>query len=91
MRFEWDDLKASRNLEKHGVSFDEAVTTFWDPLALLQEDEPHSRGERRFVLLGKCSRGRNLVTIFAERGESFRLISSRLATRREVRTYEEGI
>ena len=45
MRFEWDDLKAFRNLKKHGVSFDEAVTTFWDPLALLQEDEPHSRVE----------------------------------------------
>ena len=91
MRFEWDDLKASRNLTKHGVTFDEAVTTFWDPLALLREDEPHSRGERRFVLLGQSSRGRSLVTIFTERGEGFRLISSRLATTREVRAYEEGV
>jgi uncharacterized DUF497 family protein len=73
------------------VSFDEAATTFYDPLALLQEDESHSRGERRFVLVGQSSRARHLVTIFAERGESFRLISSRLATPREKRAYEEGV
>jgi uncharacterized DUF497 family protein len=91
VRFEWDNAKGDWDLTKHGVSFDEAVTTFYDPLAMLQEDEPHSRGERRFVLVGQSSRGRGLVTIFAERGESFRLVSSRLATPRERRTYEKGV
>ena len=73
------------------MSFDEAVTVFYDPLALLQQDERHSASERRFVLLGLSAQGRHLVTIFAERGESFRLISSRLATPREVRVYEETV
>lgn len=91
MRFEWDEAKASRNLRKHAVTFDEAETTFYDPLALLRQDERDSAAERRFVMLGLSAQGRHLVTIFAERGESFRLISSRLATPREVRAYEEGV
>jgi uncharacterized protein len=91
VEFEWDDAKEARNIQRHGVEFDEAVTTFYDPLALIRLDEQHSNGEERFVLLGGSRRGRMLVTIFVERGRTIRIVSSRPATRREVRAYEEGV
>ena len=91
MEFEWDDAKAARNLRIHGVSFDEAMTTFNDPLALTHADEEHSNKEARFMLLGMSREGRLLMTVFAGRGERIRIISSRRATRREVRGHEKGI
>ena len=91
MEFEWDDAKAARNLRIHRVSFEEAMTTFNDPLALTHADEDHSNKEARFMLLGMSREGRLLMTVFAERGERVRIISSRRATRREVRGYEKGL
>lgn len=91
MGFQWDDEKDERNRRKHGVDFDEAATTFYDPLALVQLDEAHSQDEERYVLLARSERGRLLVTVFTERGEDIRIISSRRATRREVRDYEERV
>lgn len=91
MEFEWDDAKDVRNIRVHGVSFDEAATTFYDPLARVRPDEAHSDSEERFVLLGVSRGGRILVTVFTERRNRIRIISSRDATRREVRSYEEGI
>lgn len=84
-------MKETNNVRKHGVDFDEAVTTFYDPLALVRPDEAHSRGETRFILLGTSRRERLLVTIFTERGGNIRMISSRRATRQEARSYEEGV
>jgi uncharacterized DUF497 family protein len=49
MRFEWNALKAARNLRKHGVSFDEASSVFFDPLSATGDDPDHSLEERRFV------------------------------------------
>ncbi len=91
VEFEWDGAKAARNLRLHGVSFDEARTTFNDPLALMHADEEHSNGEARFMLLGMSREGRLLMTVFSGRGERIRIISSRRATRREVKGYEKGI
>ena len=91
MEFEWDDAKAARNLRIHGVSFEEAKTTFYDPLALMHADEEHSNEEARFMLLGMSREGRLLRTVFAERAERIRIISSRRATRREVSGHEKGI
>jgi uncharacterized DUF497 family protein len=91
VRFEWDAAKARSNLAKHGVDFEEAATTFYDPLALQERDEEHSRAEERFRRLGRSQQGRLLVTIFTERGDAIRIISSRPATRREVKRYEEGV
>lgn len=91
MGFQWDDGKDERNRRKHGVDFDEAATTFYDPLALVQLDEAHSQEEERYVLLARSERGRFLVTVFTQRGEDIRIISSRRATRREVKAYEERI
>jgi hypothetical protein len=90
LRFSWDPRKASANVRKHGVSFDEASTAFADPLSITVPDPDHSDDETRFLLVGRSLRHRILVVIHAERSESvIRLISARLASRRERRIYEE--
>lgn len=87
--FEWDPEKAASNEAKHGVSFEEAATAFGDPLSLTVPDPEHSLGEARFVLLGLSYLRRLVVVVHAETGSSIRLISARIATRRERRSYEE--
>ena len=89
MEFAWDARKAATNLLKHGVSFEEAVTAFYDPLSLTIDDVDHAEEELRFVLIGLSSRGRLLVVAHIDLGERIRVISARLATRRERWTYEE--
>jgi uncharacterized DUF497 family protein len=90
LTFEWDARKAAANLAKHGVSFDEALTIFADPLGRLEEDDRHSVSEPRLVLLGRSRGDRLLAVMFTERGaERIRLISARQATRSERRQYEE--
>lgn len=91
MEFEWDAVKATSNLRKHNVGFDEAATTFFDLLGALRVDEEHSEEEARFVFLGRSWHGRLLVTVFTERGQRRRIISSRPASRKEVKDYEEGV
>ncbi|MEX0863825.1 MAG: BrnT family toxin [Acidimicrobiia bacterium] len=88
MEFEWDPDKADSNLRKHDVSFDEAATAFADPLSSTIPDPDHFTEEDRFVLMGETYYGRLVVVVFIERGERFRIISARLATRRERRSYE---
>ena len=85
---EWDRLKAALNFRKHGVAFAEAVAVLEDPLALTRADD--DPGERRFVTLGRDIRGRVVVVAWTERGARTRIISARLATRRERVSYEEG-
>jgi uncharacterized DUF497 family protein len=88
--FEWDYAKAESNLKKHGVSFDEAVTVFADPLSLKMPDPAHSADEERFLVLGVSTKNRLLVVAYAERPPRTRIISAREATRREHHDYEEG-
>ena len=89
LRFEWDPEKARRNLEKHGVSFEEAATVFGDPLSLTVDDPTHSEAEDRFVTVGGTATGRIVVVVHTDRDDSIRLISARPATSRERRAYEE--
>ena len=90
LRFTWDPRKAVANFRKHGVSFHEAATSFADPFSITVPDIDHSVPERRFVLIGLSIREQLLVVVHAEREESdIRLISARLASRRERHTYEE--
>lgn len=88
MRFEWDRSKAESNLRKHRVSFDEAVTVFYDPLAATFSDPIHSQDEDRFLTVGYSAQGRLLVICHAERGSAVRLISARRATPRERKRHE---
>jgi len=87
--FEWDEAKAAANLELHGVSFPEASTAFGDPLSITIADPDHSEEEQRFILLGLTFSGRLVVVVHTDRDETTRLISARLATRRERRSYEQ--
>ena len=87
--FEWDPAKAASNLAKHGVSFEEAATSFDDLLGGILDDPRHSVDEDRYILLAMSDRGRLLATMFTERGDVIRLISARRATRAERRSYEE--
>ena len=87
--FEWDAKKAGGNLRKHGITFEEAMTSFSDPLSILLQDPDHSVGERRYLVLGMSNRRRLLVVAFVERPPRTRLISARWAARRERRKYEE--
>jgi uncharacterized protein len=87
---EWDADKATRNLAKHGVSFDEAATVFADPLSVTIPDPRHSVGEERLVVLGLSHRGRLLVVVHAEQGAAIRIIGAREATRRERSDDEQG-
>ena len=90
LAFEWDEQKARRNIKKHKVSFEEATTVFADPLSLTIPDPLHSEEEDRFVTMGMSIRGRLLVVVHTERGDTIRIISARLATSRERRAYERG-
>ena len=91
MRFVWDPAKASLNLRKHGVSFDEAQSGFYDELAMQFLDEAHSETEERFIMLGMSQAARLLVVVHCERraGEVVRIISARKATRSEAEHYRE--
>ena len=88
--FEWDPKKARQNIKMHGISFDEASTAFRDPLSITIDDPLHSKGEERLVLIGQSLRGRLLVVVHTERGDSVRIISARLATNKERLRYEEN-
>ncbi len=90
LQFEWDSKKAKLNLVKHGVSFKEALTVFADPLAKIFDDEEHSAGERREILIGHSARNRLLLVCFLARRTRVRLISARKATRLERKDYEEN-
>jgi uncharacterized protein len=82
--------KSNWQLEKHGVSFDEVVSAFDDPLSVTIADPKHSLGEGRFILTGLASTARLLVVARVERGDNIRIINARLATCRERLVYEEG-
>ena len=88
--FEGDPKKAIRNLKGHKVSFDEASTAFRDPLSMTIDDPIHSQEEARTVLIGNSQQGRLLVVVHTERGDRIRIISARLATKRERLDYEEN-
>jgi uncharacterized DUF497 family protein len=88
MRFEWDERRRRANEVKHGVSFEEARTVFFDDQAILYADPDPSRDEERFLLLGLSLRLRVLVVVHCAPGEEvIRIISARKATRRESATY----
>jgi uncharacterized DUF497 family protein len=88
--FEWDNQKSARNLRKHGVSFDEAVSVFADGQALTFADSDHTESEDRSRTYGISNKGRLLVVVHTERRNNVRIISARKATRYEKGIYEQG-
>jgi len=92
IEFEWDPAKAAKNQEKHGVSFDEAQSVFYDEYAVQFYDEGHSLEEDRFLLLGLSTETRVLLVCHCERddGDTIRIISARKATKNERRFYKGG-
>jgi uncharacterized protein len=91
VQFEWDRRKAASNLRKHGVSFSEASTVFRDALAIIFDDEAHSGQEYREIIIGHSTRDRLLLVCFTEKAENVvRIISARLATRKEREDHEEN-
>ena len=89
--FEWDFKKAKANLEKHGVSFEEASTVFKDTLSLTIDDPLHSSDEKRLVLIGISYNNRILVVVHTEREDNIRIISARKATKKERKYYESNV
>lgn len=75
--YEWDETKAARNLDKHRVSFEEAVTVFGDPLYIDFYDPDHSVDEHRYLIMGQSTAGRLLIVSYTERDEIVRLVSAR--------------
>lgn len=90
MVYEWNAAKAKANIQKHGVSFNDAATVFLDPLALTYPD-PHSGGEEREITIGYSAGHEAVFVSHCERGNRVRIISARKAAGRERRQYEEGI
>jgi uncharacterized DUF497 family protein len=94
LRFEWDPRKARRNFAKHGVSFEEAATIFFDPFFKTDPDLEHSEGEERLLSIGRSQTGKLLAVVHTEAREPeyvlVRIISSRRATRTERHAYEEN-
>ena len=88
MQFEWDRKKAANNFRKHKVSFDEAVTVFYDPLSATFNDPEHSVGEERYITVGYSSTRRLLVVSCSERDDGIRIISARRANTKEKRRHE---
>jgi hypothetical protein len=88
MRFAWDEQKATTNLAKHSVSFEEAATVFGDPLSDTFDDPDHSMEERRFLIIGTSDRGRMLIVAHTDDGEVVRIISAREPTSGERKSYE---
>ena len=91
--FDWDDNKNRINLEKHGITFEEASTVFFDDRAILFDDPEHSIDEDRFLLLGMSETAKVCIVChcYRESDTVIRIISARQATRKEEQRYVRGI
>ncbi len=90
LRFEWDENKNHTNKTKHGVSFEEATSVFYDENALVISDPEHSAEEERFIILGMSSRANLLIVChcYREADMVIRIISARKATKNEEKAYQ---
>ena len=91
IRFEWDNKKAAANFKKHRVNFEEVITVFSNPLAVIFDDDAHSVDEIREIIIGHSVNNRLILVSFTERDGIIRIISARQATKQERKDYEENI
>ena len=91
IKFDWDENKALLNKRKHGISFEEAVTVFYDENALEFHDPDHSENEDRFIMIGLSFKARTLVVCYCSREADsvIRIFSARKATKQEAKRYSE--
>ena len=91
MNFEWDEKKNKTNIKKHGISFLEASTVFLDEKGIIFDDEVHSINEERFLLLGMSEKANLCMVVHClrESDEIIRIISARIATKKESKTYNK--
>lgn len=89
VNFEWDNNKALINEKKHGITFEEASTVFYDENAILFDDPDHSEAEERFLMLGISEQTKMLIVSHCYRGKDgiIRIISARKATKKEAKQY----
>ena len=90
VEFEWDDQKAQQNVEKHGITFEEAAEVFFDPFYQYGDATPEDVNEQRDFIMGYSIAQRLLLVVYTERSERTRIISARLATRAERKQYESA-
>jgi uncharacterized DUF497 family protein len=90
MDFEWDNKKATKNLRKHEISFQEAASVFLDPLALTFDDPDHSIGEHRLLTFGRTKTDDLVIVSHTEADGTIRVISARPMKKHERKIYEEG-
>ncbi len=92
VEFEWDSNEAQSNLEKHGITFEEAAEVFFDPFYQVGDATPKmlSNSEQRDFILGYSLEQRLLLVVYLERGKRNRIISARPATRNERKLYEQA-
>jgi len=92
IKFEWNAAKAATNIKKHGVSFDEAKSVFFDEFAVQFFDQENSETEDRFLMLGMSNKTNLLLVCHCERddGNTIRVISARKATKNESKNYQRG-
>lgn len=93
LSFEWDENKNRINQKKHGITFEEASTVFYDDLAILFDDPEHSQEEERFILLGMSDAANVCIVCHCYRASEtvIRIISARKATKKEEERYVRGI
>jgi uncharacterized DUF497 family protein len=93
MQFEWDEKKNRSNKMKHGVSFEEAQTVFFDPLTKVAPDPDHSCSEERFIAVGQSAGHRLLLVVHCLREQEsvIRIVSARKLTSSERKQFEEGL
>ena len=89
IKFEWNKEKARANKRKHGISFNEALFVFADPLSITRPDPDHSETESRFITIGNSQKNQLLMVCHADREDRIRIISARKVTKNEKRKYEE--
>lgn len=93
LNFEWDEHKNEINKKKHGLSFETATEVFYDELAILFDDPDHSDDEERFLIIGMLKSSKFCIVshCYRDNDNVIRLISARMATKSEIRYYQEGV
>lgn len=89
MKFEWDETKSETCYRQRGFDFAYAAQAFFDPNRVVQSDERHSYGEKRYQLMGKIEQ-RLFVIVYTPRHDAIRIISARKANQREIEHYEDS-